>query len=168
MDIIVCGIDPGLAVTGYAVLRTDHEPPQILDAGDCRFDRNLSMARRLVDIDRDISEILEEHAPDIVAVEQLYAHYAHPRTAILMAHARGVIICAAARKGIDVRDYGATQVKRFLCGNGRATKSQVQRSIKAALQLEDPPASEDMADALAIALCCVADLRKCRVSEVHT
>lgn len=157
MEAVVCGIDPGLGITGYAVLRGDESSYRVLDAGVCRFDKNLSLARRLVDVDRDISAILREHHPDIVAVEQLYAHYKHPRTAILMGHARGVILLAAARLGIEVESYGATRVKKHLTGNGHATKVQMQRAIRMTLGLRETPEPNDVADALAIALCCAAD-----------
>lgn len=157
MEAVVCGIDPGLGVTGYAVLRGDDSGYCVIDAGVCRFDKNLPLARRLVDVDRDISAILREHHPDIVAVEQLYAHYKHPRTAILMGHVRGVILMAAAKLGIDVESYAATRVKKHLTGNGHATKVQMQHAIRRALGLRETPEPNDVADALAIALCCAAD-----------
>jgi crossover junction endodeoxyribonuclease RuvC len=165
MDAVVCGIDPGLETTGYAVVRDRGARPTVVDAGVCRFDRARSLAERLVDIERDLSSILQEHRPAVVAVEQLYAHYKHPRTAILMGHARGVILVTAARLGIEVRDYPATQVKRFLTGNGRATKGQMQRAIQAALELAEMPEPADVADALAIALCCCADVGRLRAGE---
>ncbi len=175
MEAVVCGIDPGLAITGYGVLRASgSQPPTVIDAGVCRFDVKGSLESRLVAIESDLDAILSENTPDIVAVEQLYAHYKHPRTAILMGHARGVILLVAARRGIPVRSYAATQVKRFLTGNGRATKDQVQRAIQATLGLSEIPEPPDVADALAIALCCstdsdataIADLRPMEPMEV--
>ncbi len=165
MDAVVCGIDPGLGVTGYAVLRRDDRVPGggqagILDAGVCRFDPKTPLTERLVAVETDISAILTEHRPGAVAVEQLYSHYNHPRTAILMGHARGVILLAAARLGIEVRSYSATRIKRYLTGNGRATKAQMQRAIRTTLGLEALPEPADVADALAIALCCIADLER--------
>jgi crossover junction endodeoxyribonuclease RuvC len=157
MNALVCGIDPGLAVTGYAVLHVDGERVSVRDAGVCRSDAQDELAVRLVAIEVDVSAILDEHAPDVVAVEQLYSHYSHPRTAILMGHARGVILYAAAKRGIELRSYAATRIKRFLTGNGRAMKSQMQRAIQKTLGLSDLPEPADVADALAIALCCVAD-----------
>ncbi len=162
MDAVVCGIDPGLKVAGYALLKTG-QSLKILDAGVLRFDAKLSLTDRLVTLEQDICSILAEHEPDIVAVEQLYAHYKHPRTAILMGHARGVILLAAARVGIEVRNYPSTRVKRYLTGNGRASKSQVQQAVQNALELEKLPEPSDLADALAIAMCCAAE-----VSNVHT
>jgi crossover junction endodeoxyribonuclease RuvC len=86
-------------------------------------------------------------------VEQLYAHYHHPRTAILMAHARGVIFLAAAQRQLPVTSYNATRVKKTITGNGRAPKDQVQRTIQRELGLRELPEPADVADALAVALC---------------
>ena len=158
MDALVCGIDPGLAVTGYAVLRPRGEGMTVIDSGVCRVDETLPLSARLADLDRDITSVLTEHHPDVVAVEELYAHYKHPRTAILMGHARGVILAAAARLGMDVRSYAATRIKRYLTGNGRATKLQVQRAIQTTLGLNVLPEPPDVADALATAIACAGDL----------
>jgi len=166
MDATICGIDPGLAVTGYAVIRARGGETRVLDAGVCRFEARLDLTERLLFLDRDVTGVLEEHRPNVVAVEQLYAHYNHPRTAILMGHARGVILLAAARKEIEVRSYAATQVKRFLTGNGRATKPQMQRAVQATLALAESPSPADVADAMAIALCCAADLARRKAKAV--
>ena len=166
MDAVVCGIDPALGTSGYAVLRCAGEALTVVDAGVCRSAEEEPLARRLVAIERDITSILSEHQPDVVALEELYSHYKHPKTAILMGHARGVILFAAARAGIDVRSYAATRVKRFLTGNGRATKQQMQRAVQASLGLASLPEPPDVADALAIALCCAAEMRRPRPAEV--
>jgi crossover junction endodeoxyribonuclease RuvC len=166
MEAVICGIDPGLGVTGYAVLRACRDQTHVLDAGICRFDADAPLPRRLLDIERDVTSILSEHRPDFVAVEQLYAHYKHPRTAIMMGHARGVILLAAAKLSIEVRDYAATQVKRYLTGNGHATKGQMQRAIQRALGLSELPEPADVADASAIALCCAGDVLNRRPVEL--
>lgn len=166
MDAVVCGIDPGLGVTGYAILEVASDRPAIRDAGVCRFDQTPPLGERLLAIRDDVADILREHKPDILAIEELYAHYKHPRTAIMMGHARGVILCAAADAGVAIRHYSATQVKRFLTGNGRASKGQVQRAIQATLGLAALPEPNDVADALAIALCSAADIAKHEAREV--
>lgn len=143
-----------MQTTGYAAVRFRGAHPEIVDAGVCRFDARRPLADRLAQIDADISAIFDEHAPSRVAVESLYAHYRHPRTAILMGHARGVILAAAARRGIEVDSYAATRVKRYITGRGRASKSQMQRAIQNILGLVELPEPDDLADALAIALCC--------------
>ncbi len=168
MDAVVCGIDPGLLITGYGVVRTcGSREPVVVDAGVCRFDAKAPLETRLVAIESDLDAILSEHKPDIVAVEQLYAHYKHPRTAILMGHARGVMLLVASRRGIPVRSYAATQVKRYLTGNGRATKDQVQRAIQTTLGLSEIPEPPDVADALAIALCCGADSDRTAIADLR-
>lgn len=158
MDAVICGIDPGLGVTGYAILNASRSPAKIIDAGVCRFTAKEALAVRLAAVHTDIAAILDDHRPALVAVEQLYSHYNQPRTAILMGHARGVILLAAAERGIEVRSYSATRVKRFLTGNGRATKAQMQRAIQMTFGLPAPPEPHDVADALAVALCGSADI----------
>jgi crossover junction endodeoxyribonuclease RuvC len=155
----VCGIDPGLGTTGYAVLSVDGDAMSILDAGVCRTDADAPLPQRLVQLERDIVAILEQSRPQAMGVEQLYAHYAHPRTAILMGHARGVILSAAAKFEVPVYDFGATQVKRFLTGNGRASKVQMQRTIQTTFGLASIPEPNDVADAIAVGYCCARTLQ---------
>ncbi len=160
MDAVICGIDPGLGTTGYAVLRRNGENLTILDAGVCRYPAADSLENRLASLQSDIAAILDDHRPDAIGVEALYAHYKHPRTAIVMGHARGVILLEAGRRQIEVKSLPATQVKRYLTGNGRASKVQIQRAIKATLGLPAIPEPPDLADALAIALCCIGCLQR--------
>jgi len=100
-----------------------------------------------------VVEVIASLKPNILAIEQLYSHYERPRTAILMGHARGVIILAASLAGIPTKHYAATQVKRMLTGAGRASKAQMQNAICREFGLLKPPEPPDVADALAIALC---------------
>ncbi len=149
----VLGIDPGLNVTGYAVVEVAAGGPLLCEAGVIRGrDRN-SLTRRLVEIHAGVADVIACLRPTAVALEQLYSHYQRPRTAILMGHARGVICLAAAQAQVPVSHYSATQVKKMLTGNGRASKRQIQLSIKHELRLATAPDPPDVADALAIALC---------------
>jgi len=111
------------------------------------------MAERLLSLYNGLVEVIEQYRPDVMAAEQLYAHYEHPRTAILMAHARGVIFLAAAQKGVPVTSYNATRIKKTVTGNGHASKEQVQRTVQRELGLAALPEPPDVADALAAALC---------------
>ncbi|MEE9294003.1 MAG: crossover junction endodeoxyribonuclease RuvC [Phycisphaerae bacterium] len=156
----VCGIDPGLEVSGYAVIAINSRSTTIREAGICRTDPHAPLPERLAQIEADFNTILERWRPQAVGVEQLYAHYKHPRTAILMGHARGVILAAAERMGVTVYSFNPTQVKRYLTGNGRASKTQVQRAIMASFGLTTPPEPHDVADALAIGLCCANECRQ--------
>lgn len=149
----VLGVDPGLNVTGYGIVDFGAGAAAVVEAGTIRTDPGADMPRRIEQIHADLAELLREFKPDLVAIEKLYAHYKHPRTAILMAHARGVVMLAARQVGIGVRDLPATKVKKALTGNGHASKQQVQHAVKSECGLKKLPEPPDVADALAIALC---------------
>jgi crossover junction endodeoxyribonuclease RuvC len=150
----ILGIDPGLHICGYAVIDIDRHNFKLLEAGVCRTNTKLVIEKRLVQIGQDINSLLAKFQPAYVSVEELYSHYAHPKTAILMGHARGVILEAACRNGTNVRSFAATRIKKSLTGNGRASKLQMQNSIKSLLGLATLPEPADVADAIAAALCC--------------
>ena len=140
-------------ITGYGCLDFSAGEPKIVEAGTVRPDAKAELPDRLAQLHADLSEIIAELKPDLVAVEKLYAHYKHPRTAIIMGHARGAVLLAAAQAGVDVADLPATNVKKSLTGNGHASKLQVQRTIQAVFKLKELPSPPDVSDALAIALC---------------
>jgi len=112
-----------------------------------------------------LESLLENLKPDMVAVEELYSNYAHPKTAVLMGHARGVILQKCAEVGIKVKSFSATRIKKSLTGNGRASKEQMQRTIKTLLSLPDVPEPNDVADAIAAALCCANSINSAAVTE---
>jgi crossover junction endodeoxyribonuclease RuvC len=152
----ILGLDPGLQITGYAILEVRGRAPHVCEAGVVRTSEKRAttdMAPRLGVLYDSIVEVMEQFRPGVVAVEQLYAHYEHPRTAILMAHARGVLFLAAAQRNLAVHSYNATRVKKTVTGNGHASKDQVQRTIQRELGLAKLPEPPDVADALAVALC---------------
>jgi crossover junction endodeoxyribonuclease RuvC len=149
----IVGVDPGLNITGYAVVERSGRGVALVEAGVIRGRSRGDLAARLAEVHAGISEVVATLKPTAMAIEELYSHYERPRTAILMGHARGVICLAAAQERIPVVSYSATQVKRLLTGNGRAPKSQVQRAICHEFGLVDPPEPPDVADAMAIALC---------------
>ena len=150
----ILGIDPGLHICGYAAVEADRNNMKLLEAGVCRTNTKIAIEKRLVQIAQDINSLLERFGPAYIAVEDLYSHYAHPKTAILMGHARGVILAAACKNGTAVKSFAATRIKKSLTGNGRASKLQMQRSIKSMLGLAKVPEPADVADAIAAALCC--------------
>ena len=150
---LVLGIDPSLDRTGYAVVRAATR--RVVEAGVIRPQRRAALPARLAELSGSLDELLGEYAVEQMAVEDLYAHYRHPRTAILMGHARGVVLLAAARRGVTVRSFSATRVKKSLTGNGHASKTQMQRAIAATLGLPRPPEPSDVADAIAVALCAI-------------
>ena len=151
----VLGIDPGLQRTGYAIVATRDGAPEyrLIEAGVIRLNPRHALEQRLVDLQRCLDELIGTHRPQVLVCEQLYAHYKHPRTAVIMGHGRGVILALAARRGLAIVSVGATHVKKQLTGSGRASKGQIQRAIAAALHLPRLPEPPDVADALAVALC---------------
>jgi crossover junction endodeoxyribonuclease RuvC len=153
----ILGIDPGLQVTGYGVIEIVDRRPRACEAGVIRGTerqrKKLDLALRLTNLYTGIVEVIEQYRPRAIAVEQLYAHYEHPRTAILMGHARGVLLLAAGQRDIPVTSYNATRIKKTITGHGRATKSQMQHAMLRELGLSNLPEPADVADALAVALC---------------
>ena len=152
----ILGLDPGLQTTGYAILETTPNGPKVREAGvirSCEDRAATDMAPRLKTLYDGVMEVLEQWKPNIMCVEQLYAHYEHPRTAILMGHARGCLLLAGAQHDIDVLSYPATRVKKTITGHGRADKIQIQNAMKRELNLVKLPEPHDVSDALAIALC---------------
>lgn len=148
----ILGIDPALGTTGYGLIRCQNQKIELVDAGVIRCGRSQPLEYRLRELYEGVSEILTEFQPDYFAIEQLYSHYNRPTTAILMGHARGAILLAAAQHALEVCSYAATQVKKTLTGNGRAPKDQMQFAVKHQLGLAKVPEPADVADALAIAL----------------
>ena len=135
------------------VLSVGGGAPQLCEAGVVRGKARGSLAGRVQQIHAGIRDVIATLRPDALALEQLFSHYQHPKTAILMGHARGVICLAAAEADISVVSYSATQVKKVLTGHGHATKPQMQEAIRRELSLSEVPEPADVADALAIALC---------------
>jgi len=154
----ILGIDPGLRVCGYACIETDGEKERLIEAGIIRTCDGSSIEEKLNRIAEDTETLLRNLKPQMLAIEQLYSHYAHPRTAILMGHARGVILQKCAQATIEVTSLSATRIKKSITGNGRASKHQVQKTIQTLLSLPQPPEPDDVADAIAAALCCANEL----------
>jgi crossover junction endodeoxyribonuclease RuvC len=149
----IMGVDPGLTATGYGIIEVSGRRPSLIEAGVLRSRDTDPLETKLLDIHRGICEVIREFMPAIVVVEELYSTYTHPRTAILMGHARGIIYLAAADRGIPVVSYASTRIKNSLTGHGRASKEQVQKMIQHVFGLHRAPHPPDVADALAVALC---------------
>lgn len=151
----VVGVDPGLNVTGYAVVERTARGAAIIEAGVIR-PRRPGLGARLAVIHQGILEILEAFPASALALEQVHSRVAFPRTALLMSHARGAIVLAAELRQTPVFDYAPARIKKTITGNGRASKSQIQHAIMTELALDQLPEPHDVADACAIALCHVA------------
>ncbi len=150
----IIGIDPGLQITGYGVVDYKLPRPRLVDGGVIRLNPRQAIVQRLCELEKELDGLFEEYRPDVCAVEELYAHYAHPRTAILMGHARGVILLVAGRRDVRLEQFAANRIKQAVTGHGHASKQQMQRTIQGIWNLPEPPSPPDVADALAIALCC--------------
>ena len=160
------GIDPGLNRTGYAVLERSKRSPVLREGGVIRTTAGLSLAERVLEIGRGLREVIEEFHPEVVAIEQVFSTAKFPKTAILMAHARGAILFAVADVGIPVVHYTPTQIKRLLTGSGQASKEQIQHAIRHELQLEAVLEPNDVADAFAVALCHYHSVRGVIMTEL--
>ncbi len=155
--VVVLGIDPGLQLTGYALVcvepRRPNLEPALIEAGVIRLKVRLSIDVRLEQLHHELSEIVGQYHPQVMAVEKLYAHYRHPTTAIAMGHARGVILLCARQHDMTVVDLPSTEVKKAITGYGHASKLQMQRAIQSCCSLAELPSPPDVADAIAVALC---------------
>lgn len=149
----VLGIDPGLYISGYGILEEESGEVKLIEAGIFKTNDKLSLEKRLVELGRELGTVIKQFHPDVMAIEELYSHYDHPKTAIIMGHARGVILCKASETGIEVTPYASTRIKKALTGNGRASKEQMQRAIQIQMGLKALPEPPDVADALAVAYC---------------
>jgi crossover junction endodeoxyribonuclease RuvC len=149
---IVLGIDPGTANTGYGVVARRGGRLAALDGGVIETASGLSLERRLAIIFARVEELIDEHEPVAVALEELYFG-ANARSAMAVGQARGVVMLAAGRRGIACAGYTPQQIKGAVCGTGRADKQQVQRMVQAVLALAEPPTPDHAADALAVAIC---------------
>src|SRR6202020_3276984 len=149
---IVLGIDPGLANTGYGVVARRDGRLAALDGGVIETRAGVPRERRLADIHYDIDALISAHDPDVVALEELYFGQ-NVRTAFAVGHARGVVMLVAGQRGLPCSGYTPQQVKGAVCGNGRAGKDQVGRMVKTLLSLEREPRPDHAADALAVAIC---------------
>jgi crossover junction endodeoxyribonuclease RuvC len=150
--VIVLGIDPGLANTGYGVVAQRHGRLVALDGGVIETRAEAPPERRLADVHAGIDALLAEHEPDGVALEELYFGQ-NVRTAFAVGQARGVVMLAAGRRGVPCQSYTPQAVKSAVCGSGRAPKEQVARMVQALLGLESVPTPDHAADALAVAVC---------------
>lgn len=143
-----------MRLTGYAVVEavSDRDRPRLVEAGVIRLSEKDAVHDRLRQLHEELRGIIDELRPQRMVVEKLFAHYKHPASAILMGHARGVILLAACQAGLAIEHVPATRVKKALTGNGHASKRQMQLAVQSQCGLAQPPSPPDVADAIAIAL----------------
>ena len=150
---IVLGVDPGAAATGYGVVdRQDRGTVSLLECGVIRTESSSALPQRLREIHDGIAEVIARHKPDVMAVEGVF-YGRNVRTTVILGHARGAILLAASLRDIAVAEYSPAEIKNAVVGTGRATKEQVQFMIQRLLRLKEPPRPSDAADGVAVALC---------------
>lgn len=149
---LVLGIDPGMAILGYGLVKEDGHSLKVIDYGVINTPSDMDTPHRLVAIFDAVCQLIDRYAPQAVAVEELFFNK-NVKTALAIGHARGVAVLAAALKGLEVYEYTPLQVKQAVAGYGRATKQQVQQMVRMLLNLPSIPRPDDAADALAVSIC---------------
>jgi crossover junction endodeoxyribonuclease RuvC len=151
--VIVIGVDPGAATTGYGVVaRSGGGAVSLIECGVVRTDAHTPLPDRLRQIYEGLGEVLARHDVDAMAVEGVF-YAKNARTSLILGHARGAILLAATLRELPVFEYAPAEVKNAVVGTGRATKEQVQFMVQQALRLRTPPSPADAADGVAVALC---------------
>lgn len=149
---LVLGIDPGTATTGYGLVRYRAGREILVDYGTIRTPSTMEMPLRLCTINKGLDHLLQQFNPDVVVIEQLFFQK-NTKTAITVAQSRGVILMTAAAAGYPIAEYTPLQVKQAVVGYGKAEKKQVQLMVQQLLAMKNLPKPDDAADALAIAIC---------------
>jgi crossover junction endodeoxyribonuclease RuvC len=149
---IVLGLDPGVATTGYGVLRYLGSKFHLIDYGTIKTLPKTPFSTRLKEISDQLSSIIQKYSPETIAIEELFFTN-NAKTAIAVAQARGVLILTSEQHNIKTHGYTPPQIKLSVCGYGKAEKKQVQYMVKKILNMTEIPKPDDAADALAIAIC---------------
>lgn len=149
---IILGIDPGFAITGYGVLNYSENRFRAMDYGVITTGADIPHPQRLLLLEKSLTDIIDKYRPESMSVEELFFNN-NAKTALQVGQGRGIALLCAARAGIPVYEYTPIQVKQGVTGYGRAVKSQVQQMIKVLLGLPEIPKPDDAADALAVAIC---------------
>ena len=148
----ILGIDPGMAIVGYGLIKYENEKYELLTSGSIQTSKNLSDSKRLLEIYNDLSTIIEKYNPDCASVEELF-FFKNQKTVIPVAEARGVILTVLEKFSIPTYSYTPMEVKQVLTGYGRAEKKEVEQMVKLTLETDKLPKLDDTVDAIAIAIC---------------
>ena len=149
---IILGVDPALAVTGYGVIKVQAGKIGLLEAGIISTSAKDETTKRLDKIYRAMIKLISDTRPDCLVLEKIFSHYRHPTTAYSLGEARGVICLAAATKNVSLVEYAATRIKKAIVGNGLASKFQMQRMVAQTLGIKELPKFTDVTDALGLAI----------------
>jgi crossover junction endodeoxyribonuclease RuvC len=150
--VIILGIDPGIAIVGYGIIKYEGNKFTVMNYGAITTESSMQLPERLKVIYRAVQDLINVYRPSVVAVEELFFNK-NVKTALNVGQGRGVVILAAANAGVNIFEYTPLQVKQSVVGYGRAQKPQVQQMVKALLSLNAVPKPDDVADALAVAVC---------------
>ena len=148
----ILGVDPGLGTTGYGAIRADGSSFRLIEGGVVSTRRADPLEKKLLTLRRGFDQVIKSCRPEVVILEDLYSHARHPQTAILMGHARGVLLSVCSERHLPVFNVPAKRVKKAIIGNGNATKAQIQEMVKHLLRLNQTPCPVDVFDALALAM----------------
>jgi len=149
---IIMGIDPGFAITGYGVIKYEGNKFSVLDYGPITTEAHTPLAERLLILYQGLETVIDLYKPDAISIEELFFNK-NVKTALNVGHGRGVALLAGAMHKVPIFEYTPLQVKQAVAGYGRAEKQQIQQMVKLILKLEKIPKPDDVADALAIAIC---------------
>ena len=150
--VVILGIDPGTAVTGYGVVRKEgHGPLTLIECGVIRTRPRDELAQRLAEIHDGVLELIRRHKPTVLAVEDIF-YARNVRTTVVLGHARGVILLAGAHSAMEIHEYPPSEIKKAVAGTGAATKMQIQFMVMRLLRLKSAPQPSDASDGVAAAL----------------
>jgi crossover junction endodeoxyribonuclease RuvC len=151
--VVILGIDPGTAVTGYGVVRKEgRNPLSLVECGVIRTKPRDELPQRLAEIHDGILDLIRRHKPTVMSIEDIF-YARNVRTTVVLGHARGVILLAAAHAAMEIHEYPPAEIKKAVAGTGAATKLQIQFMVTRLLRLKSAPAPSDAADGVAAALC---------------
>lgn len=154
---IILGVDPGSALTGYGVVSKTRNKIEYIAHGTIETDKKDTDFERLRQLSNQLTKIINKYKPNAMAVERLY-FFNNQKTAIKVSQAKGVILLAGAKKKLDIYEFTPPQIKSTIAGYGRAEKSQVQKMVKLLLKMDEIPKPDDAADALGVAICCAQQI----------
>jgi len=148
----ILGIDPGFKATGYGFIEAEQRSVTLIETGTIEPKQKDLIQNRIQKVYTILSELIDEHSPQVLVLEKLYAHYKHPATASKLGHVRGVICLLCAQKNIILEEYSVKRIRKSLTGNGNATKVQTQKVVADLLGIDESKLTLDASDALALAL----------------
>ena len=148
----ILGIDPGFKATGYGFIEIDQRSITLIETGTIEPKQKDLLQNRIQKIHAILGGLIDEHRPQVLVLEKLYAHYKHPATASKLGHVRGVICLLCAQKNIELAEYSVKRIRKSLTGNGNATKVQTKRTVADLLRIDESKLTLDASDALALAL----------------